>query len=755
MTMPALLCFRQSISTVIVILTAAVFFGGCAHQTAPGESAAPTPVPDSKAVRLGPASTGQMVLDKGVTYRIVNTPFGPAKQPVAQTDAGAAEPATSPQPAFGQTSAQPVATPKTTKAVDAARLNRIQRPAKAADPTTPGDVTFNFDDADLYEVIRSMAEILDINYIVDPDVRGRVTIHTAGSLHRRDLFPLFFQILEANGLTAVQEGSLYHITKLTDAPRFPVTTRVGRDYRELPPSERVVMQIIPLQFIDGAELIKIIKPFVSPDATIIDHDQSNTVILVDKGMSVLKALQLVENFDVDMFADVAHQFFRIDNTDVTEFAQTLDKVMGAYTDKGDDLKIVPIESLNMLLVVGRKPRLFDRIAQLIDILDTPDDTVQPKIYFYAVKNGKADDLSGMLNTIFTSQSETERTTGGDAAKEKKDADKAPSPTNPFAKKPAPKKDEKSAGQIGSTGGEMGTGTLRGEIKITPDTIRNALIIEAIPSDYQIIQRILERLDVLPRQVLIEATIAEIKLDDSNEFGVEWSYVKGDGGSLSTSLLSATMGASGLNYVIGETDRWSAVLSALATEDKVNILSRPTVLASNDTAATINISTEVPLASSQYQYNDASNAPVVTTNIEYRNTGIILDVTPHINENGLVSMEISQEVSEVAGNVIVAGQSYPSFFQRNVTTTLTAGHRQTIVIGGLIRENQSSGQAGVPGISKIPIIGSLFGKQSQDKSKSELVILITPRVIVNLNDVDVVTREFRDRVPNADLKLSGQ
>ncbi len=154
-----------------------------------------------------------------------------------------------------------------------------------------------------------------------------------------------------------------------------------------------------------------------------------------------------------------------------------------------------------------------------------------------------------------------------------------------------------------------------------------------------------------------------------------------------------------------------------------------------------------MASAQYQYNDASSAPVVTTNIEYRNTGIILTVTPHINDNGLVSMELSQEVSEQAGDVIVGDQSYPSFFQRTVDTTLTVGHNQTIVIGGLIRENKSKGNAGVPGIYKIPIIGSLFGTRSDTQAKSELIILITPRVIVNLNDVDAVTEEFRSKVPN--------
>ena len=744
--------FNKYAFSIPVILLGLILLDGCAHQESQSTRVTASPAePSGQPAQdsLFKAGKGKMVLDDGLPYKIVSTPFGMAKQPVERQPS--AEPdQRSPSPESASESAR-ITLPAAKKApttVAGGKQNRVEPSGETATSTGAGAVTFNFDDADLYEVIRSMAEMLTINYIVDPNVRGRVTIHTAGTLDRKDLFPLFFQILEANGLTAVKEGPLYKITSLKDAPRFPLTTRYGKDYIDLPPSERVIVQIIPLKFINGAEMIKILTPFISADGTIIFHDQSNTVILVDKGTNVLKALRLVESFDVDLFANVSHRFFKVENNDVLEFTQMLTQVLAAYPGKmGEDIKIVPIKHLNMLLVITVKPHLMERVAHFVDTLDTPNETIQPKLYVYAVKNGKADDLASLLKTIFSGDSTAKDKLETEPASENKGESKTPQTSNPFAKV-TPKAESSKTVRGGDTGAELATGTLRGEIKITADQIRNALIIEAIPSDYQSIQQILERLDVLPRQVLIEAMIAEITLDDTTRFGVEWNYVRGDGGTLSSTLLSATMGSAGMNYVIGQTDRWSATLSALASENKVNILSTPTVLASNDNQATINISTEVPVASAQYQFNDASTQPVVTTNIEYRNTGIILNVTPHINENGLVSMEISQEVSEQAGEVIVGGQPYPSFFQRSVNTTLTVGHRQTIVIGGLIRENKSTGHAGVPAISKIPIIGWLFGTRSQTNSKSELIILITPRVIVNLNDVEVVTDEFRARVANA-------
>lgn len=721
---------------------------GCAHQAPTTEKPA-TVEQTANAPVLAPQGP-QLIQEEGQTYRIVDTPFGKATYRVGGSQAERQQPEESPAPP--EESRATTAITRTAPLPEKARetdktLFKADAPSRKADE---GGITLNFDEADLYEVIRTMADLLKINYMVDSAVRGQVTIHTTGTLRKQDLFPLFFQILETSGLTAVKEGPLYKIVPVKDAPRMGISARIGRSEIPLPPSERIVMQIIPLKNIDPEQMIKILTPFISADGTILSHPESKTLVLVDKGANILKALKLVEAFDIDLFSGVSHQFYKIEFNSAEDIVKPLNEVLKAYFEGEKTVRVISIEYLNMILVLSKDPRVFDRVAQIIATLDTPNETVQPALYVYAVKNGRAEDLSGLLSEIFNKQgSQKTDTPAAQGGSQKGEVKSSAMTGNPFAKQPSSNTAEtRSPARAVDTG--LGSATLRGEIKITPDAIRNALIIEAIPSDYRVVEQILERLDVLPRQVLIEAMIAEITLNDASDFGVEWEYSKGEGGSLSTSLLSATMGAAGMNYVIGQTDRWSATLSAMASEDRVNILSAPTVLASNDKSARINISTEVPVASSEYTYTSGSE-PVLTTNIEYRNTGIILDVTPHINENGLVSMDISQEVSEQAGNVVVGGTTYPSFFNRNVNTTLTVGHNQTIAIGGLMRENKSKGMAGVPGISKIPIIGHLFGTQSQSSSKSELIILITPRVIVNLNDVDAVTSNFKAKVPRAFFK----
>lgn len=620
-----------------------------------------------------------------------------------------------------------------------------------SDNTDPPNMVFNFDNADLYEVIRTMAELLEINYIVDPNVRGTVTIHTAGKLRKRDLFPLFFQILEANGLTAVKEGDLYRVNRIKEASRMSIPIyKTDRDTdvgKLLAPGEHLIMQIIPLRHISPQEMTKLLTPFISAEGTIISHDDSKTLLLVDKADVVNRALRLVDIFDVDTAPELTQHFRPLKYIDAKEAAKILEEIMFVYTsDEKDAFKIIALERLNTLLIMTKQPGLIEGMDKMIARLDVPGDSVEPRIYVYSVKNGEAKELSALLGSVFTGTTappEAESKTGT----EKEDADKIVSGSTPFGKKAEKKSPKPSTPAFEET---LGSGTLKGEVNITADEIRNALIIEAIPSDYRIIENLLKKIDILPRQVLIEVVIAEISLDTLTDLGLEWHYSKGEG-SMDTSLLSADITSSGLQYVIGQANRWTHTLSALATENKVNLISSPTVLASDNKEAKISVATQIPVASAEYRY-DAGNEGVTQTNIQYRDTGVILSVKPHINERGLVSMEINQEVSESGGGVDVGGKVYPSFRQRSVTTTLTVKHGQTIVIGGLITEKDEGGKGGVPFLSDIPILGYLFGKTKNEFNKTELVLLITPRVIVNLEEIDAVTEDFKNKVTNARKKL---
>ncbi len=666
------------------------------------------------------------------------------------------------QPVFGPVREEPAPPPSPESDETAARTDGTGSASLTL--TEGGQVELNFDDADLYEVIRAFADILDINYIIEPDVSGRVTIHTAGQLRKENLFPIFFQILDVNGLTAVKEGNLYRILPLKNAPRLSIAT--GSGYPSKEQGERPVIQIIPLAHVSAQEMVKVLAPFVSAQGTLVAHDAANTLLAVDTRENIRKVMKIIRAFDVNLLTRANHRFFSLKYADPEETAQAVADILAAYgAGVRDEVKIIPLPRLDTLLAVSTNPQTFSVIEAFLEKLDVPGQEVNPGIHVYFVKNGKAGDLAEILEQVFseTPLSRSDRSaekSGGTGRSNQAAQTTAETPGADVQMFGGP---SLTQGEVSTAGALAGTRnssrsseesrtagktlTLRSGIRITPDPVRNALIIEATPADYRIVGTILEKLDVLPRQVLIEVTIAEITLSASRDLGVEWEYGKGEGAP-DLSLLDANMGSAGLQYIVGLTNRWKTTLSALAKEDKVNILSAPTILASDNREANIDISTEIPVASAQYQYQ-SENEPLLQTNIQYRNTGVILTVTPHINEFGLVSMDISQEVSEKSENVDVGRDSLPSFFKRSVNTYLTVHHGQTIVIGGLIRENVSTGRSGVPCLGGIPVVEFLFGRKKDSKEKTELIILITPRVIATLEDVDIVTEAFREKIGDLD------
>ncbi len=607
-----------------------------------------------------------------------------------------------------------------------------------AESMTNEKMVFNFDDADLIEVIRTLADLLKINYVLDPGVGGKVTIHTAGELDQKDLFPVFYQLLEVNGLTAIRQQGFYRIVPVKNAPRLGITSKTGEQGKAVSPDEEIIIQIIRLKSVSATEISKLVSPFISSDGVILTQDSSNLLVLVDKTSNIRKVLRLVQAFDIDVFETIHYRFYPIENEDAETVAGVLEKMFASYgPGVKDHLTLIPLSRLNAVLVVSSNPRVFDELDGFIKTYDAPSQNTEPGIYVYPIKNGQAADIADLLNTVFTGKKE-----------EKKGKEAGSSFRNPLEigakQEKAEAEKEKPPAQVSlGAEAEIGSGTLRGDVKITADEYRNSLIIEAAPDDYQIIKSLLVQLDVLPRQVLIEVTIAEITLDKSTELGVEWNYVKNDA-SMSSDVLSATMGSAGLRYTVGNKERWTATMSALASHNKVNILSSPTIIASNSKPAKIDISTEVPVASSQYDYT-SGDTPVISTDIQYRDTGVMLSVTPNVNELGLVTMEIEQEVSEQAQNVQVGDQTYPSFFKRAATTTLTVQDGQTIVIGGLIKETTSKGASGAPWFIRIPVINFLFGKTSESFDKTELILLISPHVISQMDDVDVVTKEFTEKL----------
>jgi len=661
----------------------------------------------------------------------------PPSKPVETPPAAVAE---APKP---ERPAQPTSQPPRSDLPTPPPLSTPVKPPET--PRGPG-VVFNFDNADLYEVIRVMAEILKINYIVDPKVRGVVNIHTVGQIPAEEVFPIFQSILRLNGATAVKKGNVYEIVPFGDAKKSYVPFSTTRDPAKLAAEERYTTQIIILRYIPAAEASKLIKPFLSDGADIIEHPPHNILIINDLASNVRKSLDMINLFDVDLFVDMKIRIYPVLNADVTEIAKEMERIFASFevstkSGRGVGITFTPVARINSLLVISSIPHIFEKVEAWLRELDkTPSEGTRLGVFVYYVQNGKAKDLADVLKQIFVAPK--------DKKPEFRERVVAPEPTprgvRPTTPAPAAAPKEEAAA------------VPEGEINIVVDEANNALVIRAFQRDYRAILETIKKLDIYPKQVLIEVMVAEITLDDTTQFGIEWSRFLSSqppnaqevvlGARPPADPFSAALTAIGIRYSIVELGgRVSAAIRAAATRGRLKVISSPHIIASNNKEAKIQIGSSQPILTSTYTTTATAATNVVEGTIEYKDVGIILTVTPRISDGGLVSMEISVEDSTVDTTTLGTLPSVPVFGKRTAKTVLSISEGQSIVIGGLIQDSKNVTRSGIPLLSRIPLLGALFGSQEYVTGKTELILLMTPHIITDQIQSDNVTREFKEKV----------
>ncbi len=612
--------------------------------------------------------------------------------------------------------------------------------------TTPG-LVFNFDNADLYEVIRVMAEVLKINYIIDPTVKGIVNIHTSGQISTEDAFAIFQSLLKLNGATAVKKDNLYEIVPFSDAKKLYLPPSTLEESKKVVPDGRYMIQIIPLMYIPVTEASKLIRPFLSDGADIVEHPPHNILIIGDVASNVKKALDIIKLFDIDVFTDLRVRIYPVLNADVAEIAKEMERIFSSFeistkSGRGVGITFTPVVRVNSLLVVSSIPNIFEKVEGWLKELDKiPTEGSKLSVFVYYVQNGKAKDLSEVLNGIFTK------------GKEKKEKVKAPAETNPRGVKPTP-----SPPASQPTPSEEGGSVPEGEINIVVDETTNSLIVKAFQRDYKSILETIKRLDIYPKQVLIEVLLAEISLDESNRFGIEWSRFLSSSAPNAQEVVmqarppadpfSQILGSANIRYSIVELGgRVSAAINAAASTNKVNVISSPHIIASNNKEAKIQIGSSQPVLTNTYT-TTATGAPgVVEGTIEYKDIGVILTVTPRISDGGLITLDIQIEKSDVNTQALPLGnlQNVPVFTKKTAKTILSVLQGQMIIIGGFIEDSRTRNKSGVPLLHKIPILGALFGTQTYSNDKTEMVLLMTPHIITDHIESRTVTDEFKDKV----------
>jgi general secretion pathway protein D len=679
-------------------------------------------------------------------------------------------------------------------------------PTEAAPPPparpASRQLVLNFDNADVEVVVQAAAEIVGFNYVLAPGARGRkVTVQTMGKISSDEVFGVLLTILDVNGLAAVRSGNLYRIIPREGAPQTPVKTVVGRDVADALPPDEVVTQIVSLQYVNAQDAVMLLRPFVPAQGAIAAHRETNLLILTDTAANIRRLLAMLTLVDVEVALNEL-QIIPLKHADAQELAQLLAQLFtrgrlgvgptapglpppppppgtapapppaapGALGAAGDRPLIVPERRSNSLVVHARKQEV-ETIRRLIEKLDV-DIYGGQRVFIYFAENTKARDLATTLDAIYGRGDRGPAITGTQQPLRPSGSISGPyGPAGgPLALPPA-----LAAAPIVSTAprppvigfpgvsGEGAPPTV--EIRFVADEVTNAIIVTTYPRLWREIEETIKKLDKMPRQVLIEVLAAEVTLTDDTKLGVEWAVRSGrfDVSSSPSGLLPGRPAHSivplggvvpvGFNFFTFAADKFLAALNALASENRVNVLSNPSIMTAENRKAVINVSTSVPIVTSQQVpvATGGITGNAITQTVEYRDAGIILTVTPRIGEQGTVALDVKQEVNEVGENEPPPINS-PRFTKREAETSVVLLNNQTLVLGGLIQNKRTQVRIGIPWLSRIPLLGYLFGSVEHKIEKTELLLLITPRTVGTAVDAARITDQMRRVTPELEQSI---
>lgn len=697
--------------------------------------------------------------------------------------------------------------------------DRVIAPGKAAQRFEGAPISFNFEEAPVAQVVRTiLGDILKTDYVLYPPLGGTVTLATRTPVTPDNAAFLLESALQANGLALVRDArGTYHVGR-PDAVRG-----VGGSMRQvgngpLPPGYGAI--VIPLQYIGAAEMATILRPMMQGESLVRVDSLRNLLVLSGTRTQAEGWLDVVSTFDVDLLKGMSVGVFPLKHASVKEVEAALNLVSGggaaasaaASAGRGavaagttgavaasampaslgetnplfGALRIMPIERLNSILVVTPRAAYLDEARRWIDKLDQPsDNNAEPQLFIYPVQNVNARHLATVLNGIF----------GGQAAGANANASSGVAPglgnatgssfgqsgfAGPFGNASTIGGNALGSSLTGSGAGGLGiraaglqaggTGNLGsrntqtgmgqapasanlGSIRVMADDLNNSVLVWSSKAEYAKIEATLKRLDLPQTQVLIEASIVEVTLGDDLEYGLQWAFsdnrattgytgsgaLNGIGGSATAGVLGSAL--TGFSYALkNPAGNVRAVLNALAQKTSVKVIASPSLMVLDNHSASIMVGTQTPI-----QAGTTSNleGTVTTTNIQYKDTGVNLMVTPSVNSGNIVTMQVDQSVTDVGEKDQVSGQR--GFLQRQLSSKVAVRSGESIVMGGLIQERSSSSKSGVPILHSLPVVGNLFGATSKEGARTELLVVITPRVVRSDIDIREVSDDLRDRM----------
>ncbi|MDF0584158.1 type II secretion system secretin GspD [Bradyrhizobium yuanmingense] len=624
----------------------------------------------------------------------------------------------------------------------------------------PGDgVTLNLLNASVAQAAKTvLGDLLASKYTIDPGIDGKITLQTPGPIARSAALSLFQTALRSNNAALIYSGGAYKIVSL-DQAALGANLQIDGD---LDGTGGIAssLRVVQLKYVSASEIRRVVEP-ISPRGTIVRTDDArNTITLSGNDKDISGVLDAISVFDVDVMKGMSFGIVPVKASDPASITDELRKVFDSDREgpMAGMVRFLPNKRMGAILVITPQPQYLSRATTWIRRLDNRGEGSEKQFYTYVVQNRRATELVSVLQSMFTQGKDgasdggstrsvapqyTEVSAQTSGMKQQSGASMqsggmiGSQPSAPPATKAADTgPDTTSSIQIGkddSTGGPR--------IKVVADEAKNTVLIEASAADYRRVARVIGTLDVIPNQVLIEAMIAEVTLKDELRFGLRWFLGNKNQSGTFTDDLSGSIGSifPGFNYAV-RASNIAATLTALNQITDVNVISSPSLTVADNRTAALQVGDQVPITTQSAVSVLTPGAPVVNS-VSYKDTGVILSITPRISESGRVMLDIEQEVSTVSETTTSSINS-PTISQRRVRTTVVVNDGEAFALGGLIQDRRTKIRSQIPVLGDIPIFGNAVRMKDDLIGKTELVIMIAPHVIRNLNEARQMTDEFR-------------
>lgn len=672
----------------------------------------------------------------------------------------------------------------------------LTRPAHGFSGSATGDISLDFADTDIREIAAQiLGNILKVNYTIDPAVHGTATLRTVRPVATPQLLPILQSLLGQNGAALVQTGGLYRVVPVAQAIAAEAAAGVAGS------------EIVTLRYASADNLAKVLQPFVGDSTKVTPEPGRNALIVSGTPGARENLLQLIQAFDVDVLAGQSYALLPVNGGDPKDFASALQDAFRAQSGGALSglIRVLPMSRVGAVLVVSSEPRYIEQARRLYALIERTRRQTLRSWHVYYLQNSHAEDVGYVLQQAFTPNNVTAQPTsqlraqsgiagpgyaGGVGAAGLGQGGFAgmggvggiggvgglggqsvltgagqigPNATiSPLAQVPqvAAQGEGQGAGTTSPLTGPLQPGpqeTQAEAMRIIPDPQNNALLIYATEQENDTVDAMLRKVDIMPLQVRIDAVIAEVTLNDNLQYGTQFFFKSGGLNSIlnfanQANVQTPSQAQLNLNFpgfFIGGPHAGGAPLAinALQQVTKVRVLSSPELLVLDNQPARLQVGQVVPYLSQQAQSTLTSNAPIINS-VNYQQTGVILDVTPRVNTGGLVTLDIAQDVSDVASFTTPGGIQSPTFFTRNITSRVVVQDGQTIGLAGLISENASTGNQGIPWLKDVPLLGALVGNQNNTRQRTELLMLLTPHVIHDQRDARALTEDLRAALPDA-------